>query len=226
MPPKRKTAKSKRPRRRPARRARVPRGIRSNPQPVFTETCRLAVVNTSPRVNYQMNSNTTGQIRVQMDMLPQLSQYSNLYTKYRILKVTYLFLATYNTEVSELNSAQTNLGTAVTYGQGRIAHVIQSSPGVPAPVNEDSVLTCNGVRVITAGPKFKITHKPVPNLLDSSGSQLTHVKSNPFINFVTSGFNVEHGAVNWSYILPSSNPALDPLYAVYAKITFQLADPR
>lgn len=160
-----------------------------------------------------------------MDMLPQLTQYSSLYQKYKILSVTYLCLATWNTEASEINAAQANLATAVTYGQGRIVHVIQSSPGVPLPVNEDSVLTCNGSKVITAGPKFQITHKPVPNLLDSSGTQATNVKS-PFINFVTTGFNVEHGAVNWSYTLPSSNPALDPLYAVYAKITFQLSDPR
>lgn len=171
-----------------------------------------------------MNSNSTGQLRVQMDMLPQLSQYSSLYQKYRILKVQYLCLATWNTQSSDINAAQSNLSTAVTYGMGRIAHVIQSSPGVPLPVNEDSVLTCNGAKVIAAGPKFTITHRPVPNLLDSSGSQVT-MKS-PFINFVPSGFNVEHGAVDWSYILPSSNPALDPLYAVYAKITFQLSDPR
>jgi len=218
-----KTSKKRGGRRRRA--TRVPRAItKYNPRPVFTETCRLTVVNTSPRVFYQMNANSTGQLRVQMDMLPQLSQYSALYTKYRILKVTYLCLGTYNSQSSDLNAAQANLSTAVTYGMGRIATVVQSSPGVAAPTSEDSVLTCNGAKVISARPKFSITHKPMPNLLDSSGSQLT-LKS-PYINFVTNGFNVEHGAVNWSYILPGSNQALDPLYAVYAKITFQLADPR
>jgi len=205
------------------RKFRVARAL-SNPQPVFTETCRLARINTSPPVFYQMNANSTGQLSVQMDTLPQLSQYSTLYQKYRILKVQYLMLGTYNTQSSDINAAQSNLPTAVTYGMGRIAHVVQSSPGVPLPVNEDSVLTCNGAKVISARPKFTIKHRPVPNLLDASGSRIT-MKS-PFIDFVTTGFNVEHGAVNWSYILPGSNQALDPLYAVYAKITFQLSDPR
>jgi len=215
------------PRRRARRafRSRIARPIRRyNPRPVFTETCRLTVINTSPAVNYQMNSNSEGQLRVNMDMLPQLAQYSALYQKYRILKVQYLCLATWNTQSSDINAAQSNLSTAVTYGMGRIAYVVQSSPGVASPGSEQAVLTCNGAKVIAAGPKFTITHKPVPDLLDSSGSQIT-MKS-PFINFVTTGFNVQHGAVNWSYILPSSNPALDPLYAVYAKITFQLSDPR
>jgi len=202
----------------------VPRPLRSNPQPVFTETCRLTVVDTSPPVNYQMNSNSTGQLRVQMDMLPQLSQYSALYQKYRILKVTYLCLGTFNTQASDVNVAQSNIGTAVSYGMGRIAHVIQSSPSVPLPTSENSVLTCNGARVISARPKFQITHRPVPNILDANGNELS-MKS-PWLQFVSSGFNIPHGAVNWSYILPSSNPAFDPLYAVYAKITFQLADPR
>ena len=195
-----------------------------NPQPVFTETCRLQVINTSPGVNYQMNSNQTGQLRVNMDMLPQLSQYSALYQKYRILRVQYICLATWNTQSSDINAAQSNLSTAVTYGMGRIAYVVQSSPGVPAPGSENDVLTCNGAKIISAGPKFTINTRPVPNLLDSTGSRIT-MKS-PFIDFVTSGFNTEHGYVNWSYTLPSSNPALDPLYVIYAKITFQLSDPR
>lgn len=215
------------PRRRARRafRSRIARPIRSyNPRPVFTETCRLSVVDTSPPVNYQMNSNSTGQLRVQMDMLPQLAQYSALYQKYRILKVTYLCLGTFNTQASDVNVAQSNISTAVSYGMGRIAHVIQSSPSVPLPTSEQSVLTCNGVKVISARPKFTITHRPVPNILDANGNEIS-MKS-PYLQFVSAGFNIPHGAVNWSYILPSSNPAFDPLYAVYAKITFQLSDPR
>ena len=226
MPVIKRAPKFKAPRRRRVFKPRVPRGVRSfNPRPVFTETCRLQVVNTiSPPQYYQMRSNQTGQLRVQMDMLPQLSQYSTLYQKYRILKVQYMMLGTWNTQSSDLNSAQTNLSTSVIYGMGRIAHVIQSSPAAPAPGTEDDVLTCNGAKVISARPKFVITHRPVPNALDSSGNQIT--LKNQFINFVTSGFNVEHGSVDWSYTLPGSNQALDPLYVVYAKITFQLADPR
>lgn len=224
MPVSKRAPKFKAPRRRRVFKSRVPRGIRSNPRPVFTETCRLLQPNTAPGVVYQMTSNSLGQLRVQMDMLPQLSQYSALYQKYRILKVQYLCLGTYNTQSSDINAAQANLSTAVTYGMGRVAFVVQSSPGVPSPGSENDVLTCNGAKVISARPKFTITHRPVPNLLDSSGSRIT-MKS-PFIDFVSSGFNVEHGAVNWSYILPGSNPQLDPLYVVYAKITFQLSDPR
>ncbi len=207
------------------RKTRVPRAMsKYNPQPVFTETCRLTIPDTAPAINYQMSANTTGLLQVQMDMLPQLSQYSALYQKYRILKVQYLCLGTYNTQSSDINVAQAAIGTGVTYGMGRIAFVVQSSPAVQAPANEQAVLVCNGAKVISAKPKWTVSHKPVPTIVDALNNTIT-MKA-PYLNFVTSGFNQIHGAVPWSYTLPSTNPALDPFYAVYAKITFQLSDPR
>lgn len=224
MPVSKRAPKFKAPRRR-RRVARVPRSVRSyNPRPVFTETCRVNIIDTAPAMPYQLRSNQLGQIRFQMDMLPQLAQYSALYQKYRILKVQYLMLGTYNTQASDLNSAQSNVASNVSYGMGRIAHVIQSSPSVPLPTTEDDVLTCNGAKIITGKPKFTITHRPVPDLLDANGNRLS-MKS-PFLQFETSGFNIPHGAVNWSYILPGANQVFDPFYAVYAKVTFQLSDPR
>jgi len=226
----RRVRKSNRPlrRRRVNRRARVARPLRYNPRPVFTETVRLQAAG-SPGSNYVMNSNLGGCLQVNMDMIPQLSQYSNLYTKYRILKVTYMALGTWNTQSSDINAGQYNVFQAQpAYGMGRVAFVIQDSPFVAAPVNEQDVLTCNGAKVISAKPKFSITTRPVPNIVDALSNQLTLRKQ--FINFTSApgAQNTTHGSVKWFYTLPviAPNPQIDPFYQVYAKITFQLADPR
>lgn len=222
MPVSKRAPKMKsRPRRR--RVMRVARPFRSNPRPIFTETARLGIPG-SP--GYQITPNLGGQLQVTMDTLPQLSQYSTLYQKYRILKAEYICLATYNTQSSDLNAAVYNLsaGQAAT-GQGRIVLAVQSTPFAPAPVNEDSVLTCNGSRILTAGPKFKVSHRPVPNERDSVGNEITKPKSQ-FLNFAPTGTQQVHGSVNWWYTLPATTISLSPFYAVYVKLTFQLADPR
>lgn len=224
MPAKRKSNRPLR-RRRPLRRMRVARGLRSNPRPIFTETVRLELVG-NPGAPYQMNSNTGGALQVTMNMIPQLSQYSSLYTKYRILKVQYLCLGTWNTQSSDPNAGQynTTLPTA-SYGMGRIVFAIQDSPFQAVPFNEQEVLTANGAKIISAKPKFTINTRPVANIVDAAANQIT--LRGKYLNFVTSGQNQTHGSVKWWYTLPVINTAsLDPFYAVYAKITFQLADPR
>lgn len=208
------------------RRARIPRAMsmaKYNPQPVFTETFRLG---TPGSPGYVMAPNIGGQLQVSMSAIPQLSQYTNLYTKYRILKAEYLCLATYNTESSDLNAAAYNVGGGIAAtGQGRIVLAIQSSPYASGPINEDSVLTCNGARIITAGPKFKVSHLPVPNMVDAAGNEVTKPKKQ-WLNFVPTGTQQVHGSVNWWYTLPATTVSLSPFYAVYCKLTFQLADPR
>jgi len=224
------------PRMKPRRRARkvfrprVARAIRSyNPRPVFTETVRLQGAG-SPGSIYQMNSNQGGLLQVTMDMIPQLSQYRNLYQKYRILKVQYLALGTWNTQSSDVNSGQYNVfSNQPAYGMGRVAFVIQDTPFVTMPTTEQDVLTCNGARVISAKPKFTVSCRPVPNIVDAASNQLTLRRQ--FLNFVdptTGAQNQTHGSVKWWYSLPliAPNPQIDPFYAMYAKITFQLADPR
>lgn len=199
-----------------------------NPRPVFTETIRLGLVN-NPGSAYQMNAQTGGLLQVQMDMLPQLVQYSNLYTKYRILKVQYLCLATWNTSAGDINLAESNSTAGLnTYGQGRVVHVNQESPGQNLPpLNEAEVLQCNGAKIVPGKQMFKITTRPVPNMIDSIGNQVTKPRSQ-FLNFATApALNVIHGTTKWWYTLPvSGGLTLDPFFAVYAKVTFQLADPR
>lgn len=223
--PIRRVRKSNRPLRRKRVVPRVLRGIRSNPQPVFTETVRLEQVG-NPGSFYQMNSNSGGALQVTMNMIPQLTQYSSLYTKYRILKVQYLCLGTWNTQSADANAGQYNLTLpTAAYGMGRVAFAIQDSPFQANPFNEQEVLIANGAKIISAKPKFTINTRPVPNIVDAAANQLTF--RGKYLNFVTSGQNQTHGSVKWWYTLPVVNTAsLDPFYAVYAKITFQLSDPR
>jgi len=194
-----------------------------NPQPIFTETCRLTFPNGT---DYTLVPNTGGHMSVNMGLLPQLAQYSSLYQKYRILKVVFICLSHANSEAADENAAFYNLAsTVVNVGMSRLAFAINDSPNLTLPLNEDSVLTDNGCKIVSGKPLIKIPCRPVPDTVDANGVRLTEKRK--FINFA-SGANPEttHYGVSWWHTQPTT--ATSPLvgYYVYAKITFQLADPR
>ena len=150
-------------------RGRVMRPLRTmyNPRPVFTETFRMAVGVDPLRPYYQMDSNTGGVLKISMSQVPQLAQYNQLYTKYRILKARFICLPQFNSLSADVNSASYNgsLGLG-SWGMGRIVTSIQDSPATPLPVNEDDVLEDNGCRIHTGKPKITLACRPVPDTLD------------------------------------------------------------
>ena len=207
------------------RRLAVRRPMRTayNPRPVFTETCRLTLPGGT---DYTLIPNQGGRLAVRMDQLPQLAQYTSLYQKYRILKVLFICLSPVNSLSNDINAEFYNLSQGVVKtGMSRLVFAVNDSPDIPAPVNEDSVLTDNGCKIVVGKPKIVIPCKPAPDTLDANGVRLT--QRGKFINFVGGGNpEITHYGVTWWHSQPTN--ATSPLegYFVYAKITFQLADPR
>lgn len=203
------------------RKTRVPRVLsKYNPQPVFTETVRLQFPGQG---FYQLGSNSGGILTASMDVIPQLAQYTALYRKYRILKAQFICLATYPGSNADVNTAIYNNSVALqASGMGRLVFAVNNSPNVPIPTAELDVLQCNGSMIKIGKPKIVVSCKPVPDLQDLNGVRLT--QRTDYINFEST--NVVHRGITWWYTMPTTTTILDPFYAVYCKLTFQLADPR
>jgi len=202
------------------------RSLMYNPQPVFTETFRMAVGSDPLRPYYQMDSNAGGVLSVRISQVPQIAQYSNLYTKYKILNAVFICLPQFPSESSDANTAGYNQSLGLgSWGLARIVTAIQDSPNTPVPVNENDVLEDNGCKILVGKPKLTLACRPVPDLIDANGTKLT--QRGKFINFNTVGPDVEHYGIRWWYTLPNpgGNTQNFP-YFVYCKLTFQLADPR
>lgn len=222
MPPKRAYKK------RALKLRRVPRGIGAmrrramyNPQPVFTETYKstaLSFGNPSPVAGIGFLLSAT------MDGLTQLGQYSNLYTKYKILKCQFTLIP--NFTASDQNSALYNLSQGtMSVAQTRIIYSYNDSPGAVGPASEQEALEENGCKIKLLTNKLVIPCRPVPDTVDLAGVQLT--QRGKFINFATQGPNVIHYGVNgWLQQLFNNQPQFLNDISVYVKLTFQLSDPR
>lgn len=207
---------------------RRPLRFRGNAQPIFTESYVLRVQSGNPlAVPYRLIANATGTLQVAMSDIPQVAQYSNLYQKYRILKAKFICLATWNSESSDMNSASYNQQNGLfNGGMSRLVYAVNNSPALAAPLSEGAVLAENGCKIVPGGPKILMSCRPVPNLLDANGIQLT--QRGKYINFVAGDQQCPHFGINWAHTVPTIGnlPALNPWYEVYVKLTFQLADPR
>lgn len=197
------------------------RSMMYNPQPVFTETYKSATLtlgNPTPIAGIGFLLSAT------MDGITQLAQYSNLYTKYKILSAKFILLP--NFTVSDQNAALYNLsqGTMST-AQMRIIYSYNDSPGATGPVSEQEALEENGCKIKLLTNKLSIPCRPTPNTIDANGVQLT--ERGKFINFTSSGPNIIHYGVNgWLKQLYNNQPQFLNDVDVYVKLTFQLSDPR
>lgn len=229
MPIRRKGRKVGRPRKARHALASVPRRrMLYNPQPVFTETFRLTA-DLAPNAGFLLSAN--------IGLIPQLTQYSGLYQKYRILKAVFMLLPTWtggeNQNAAIYNTVSGNFPTipgVSTAGTTRMVSVIDTSPDQAVPVSEAAVLQENGCKIRFLDKMVKLSCSPVPDLKDSNGAQLTLTKK--YINFATGNPNISHygirGWITHPYSLGtgSFNIADTITYAVYCKLTFQLAEPR
>lgn len=208
--------------RRIVRRRRVVRGIRANPQPIFTETFRLPENSVEP--------NTGGNFLFTMAQVPQLLQYVKLYNKYRILKASIMLLPSYAEQ--DQNSGEYNAGASTyAHGMSRFVHAIQDTPNAPLPASEDDVLQMNGCRIRPVRHKLGMICRPTPNLKDATGASLT--LRGKYINFLNTptgplGPEIVHSGISYWYTQPSlgTTPQLNNQLFAYVKLTFQLADPR
>lgn len=189
-----------------------------NPQPVFTES--YALLNAGGAEQYALNPASGGVLSVNINQIPQLAQYSNLYTKYRILKARFICIPSWSTESSDPQVAST-------IGLSRIVYAINNSPALAAPASEAVVLQDNGCRILCGKPKITMSCKPVPNTLDTNNIQTT--LKDKYINFTPNAANnAPHYGISWFHSQPGTAvPAGNGIpYLVYVKLTFQLSDPR
>lgn len=213
------------------RRSRVPRRVKLagrarrramfNPQPHFTETFKYT----------DLSANAGFLLTANMDNIPQLAQYSGLYQQYRIVKCKFLLLPTW-TGGEQQNDAIFNAasGPAIppgltSVGTSRLVSVIDSSPDQSVPISENAVLQENGCRIRFLDKMVTITCTPVPDLKDANGNQLTI--RGKYQNFTSP--NVAHyGVRGWitQPVAVGSTGASAIRYAVYAKLTFGLREPR
>lgn len=212
---------TRRPRRRNVRRARrAPRnwrrGLMLNPQPIFTETYTFP----------SLISGAGGVFKFSMDQVPQLTQYSNLYQKYRILKASIHLLPEFNS--FEQNQAENNAALSRSYyGLSRVAYSINDTPSISPPANELAVLQDNGARIRPLTQRgVRMSCRPVPNVSDANGVEMTFKRK--YINFEASGPNVSHSGISYwiSQLVSTATGAVDNVAICYVKLTFQLADPR
>ena len=192
-----------------------------NPQPVFTETFKATTLTANAGFNL---SSVISQV-------PQVSQYSNLYQKYRIIKAVWLMFPTWSggeqQNVAVFNAAS---GPSVppglySVGTSRVVFAINDTPAQTLPTSENEVLQDTGCKVKFLDKKLTITNHPTADLKDANGVQMTLKKK--FINFATTGNpDVTHYGVNGWITQPVSGTGTAQQYAVYCKLTFQLADPR
>lgn len=194
------------------RRARI-----MNPQPIFTETY------TGPTIA----PNTGGVFKFNIGDLPQISQYNNLYQKYRILRAQVILVPQYAQQ--DQNQGSYNAGNNVyAHGMSRIVYAINDSPGLAVPGSEASVLQDNGCKIRAVKTMVKMGCRPVPLYEDANGILLTLKKK--WLNFQIppAPANATHFGITYWYTQPflGATPLLNNDLISYVKLTFQLADPR
>jgi len=195
-----------------------------NPQPVFTETFRHSAIQLQ-------NGFASSVLGVTMDSVPQLSQYSNLYQKYRILKVLWTILPAQTSYDVSTTTFTSNYQSCP-----RVVYAINDStpvlPGGPTiPPNEAFLLQDNGCKIRQGDKLIKISHRPVPQTMDTSNP--TSVGLNFRGKYISFPAGAQPNTTHWGVAISFTNVGVwnapvtvDPSYIVYCKVTFQLADPR
>lgn len=203
--------------RRYTRRARPSRALRTNPRPVFTETY----------LGPQLAPNSGGVFKFNISSLPQISQYNNLYQKYRILKAQVILVPQY--DGADQNAASYNAGTGIfAHGMGRFVFAINDSPALVAPGSEAAVLQDNGAKIRAVRTMIKMSCRPVPIFEDAHGIVMTLKKN--WLNFQIppAPSDPDHFGITWWYSQPAlgATALANNVLHSYVKLTFQLADPR
>jgi len=209
-------------RRRPAVMGRMTRAL-YNPQPVFTETVlhsRIGMEPTSP-----FFAGTV--LGISMDKVTQLSQYSNLYSRYKILKAVWTLVP----DATSYDLA-TTIGTGfAVYTNSRCVYAINdtapaSSTGPVQPTSESDILQDNGCKIRSGNKVIKFANHPTPQIIDAYGVS-TNLRGK-YISFAT-GPQTTHWGVSIGFTTTgvyTTPPPVFPTWTVYCKLTFQLADPR
>lgn len=216
-------------------RGRIQRSM--NPSPTFVETYKA---------NYTVDCPTGGGVgqvfKVKITDIPQVVDYANLYTQYRINWVKVTMIPQTNNSSVDINTAAMTQQTVLPWqGLARIAWSVQDSPNVTTPLNEEEVLKDNGSKIRPFKSMWSCSFKPVPDVSQTISGVVganpipTKSRFKQWFNF-TSGAdnNPAHGAVQ-TYItlpgeIPTGSPSMVPTeiqrFHVYFKVSFSLRDPK
>lgn len=190
-----------------------------NPSPSFTETY----------FSGQILANAGGQFNARISDIPQIADYQNLFSQYRINWIKVMLIPDF--VGSDPNTyAQNFVGGVPAVANARIAYVINDTPGLPAPANEADVLTDNGSRIKMLTNKFSVSFKPRPDKYTSDAAGGAGVaareKFRTWLSFADlAGNNPLHRGVNY-WISALAAGGGNQAYQVYYKINFSLRDPK
>lgn len=227
------TRKAGRGRRGPGRKFRLVRRRLLSNQPTFVETFQLARDNMA--VPQGDGSGLGKYFKVRITDIPQVAQYANLYTQYRINWVKVMLLPQYNTQASDANASSYNMGNTLnSYGMARIVYAIQDSPDQTDPTTENEVLEDNGCKIKPMGAKWSCSFKPVPDITIADGASGVipiRMKNKSWFNFdtATPANNPYHGGVKAWITLPGlkvGETGQPITWYAYYKVSFSLRDPQ
>lgn len=211
-------------RRRYPMRGRVMRSL-LNPTPAFTETyAGVGLVVPAP-------VGAGGQFSVRITDLPQLAQYTALYRQYKINWVKVMLIPDASGGAPDINQIVQNQNAVLPFeGMGRIAWVINDTPALAPPANEDDVLTDNGCKIRPLKTMWSCSFRPRPDAYtgDAAGGAgvATREKSNQWLSFAAQGQQDPlYRGVSYWITLPGGNQATMS-YNVYYKVNFSLRDPK
>lgn len=190
------------------------------PAPRFTETCIInqGLVH-SGGVPY------LSQLNCALNSIPQWTQYSALYNQARILRVQYLLVPNF-TQYEQQGSV---LSSTMSVTAPRLVYAIQDTANAQPPVSELDVLTDNGCKIKLFNKPIRIGCRPVPCLQQTStlGGVASVSKRYQWLTTDATGSAVPHLGVNYAIVQDQVNTASAQIqWNVYAKITFQLRDPK
>lgn len=164
---------------------------------------------------------------MKMTDLPQVANYSTLFTQYKILGVKLLIIP----RATNTDSSTLQAGVVSGVANTRIAYAIQDSADYNPPASEIDVLACNGAKVRTGNRPFTVKYRPVPRLDQTDGTTLNTVgvgAKPQWINFDSHGADVLHYGVNMWVTTPANSVGAYPIAVndIYAYISFACRDPR
>lgn len=191
-----------------------------NPAPVFTETAIIGR-GSVPALGVPFLS----QLNCALNSIPQWAQYQALYNQARILKVSFLLVP--NFTQYEQQQSITSATQSVT--APRLVYAIQDTANVAPPTSELDVLSDNGCRIKLFNKPLRIYCRPVPSLEQTSslGGAVAVTKRRQWLTTDATGSAVPHLGVNYAVVQDQLNTAnAQTQWNIYAKITFQLRDPK
>lgn len=165
-------------------------------------------------------------VGVKMTDLPQITEYTALFTQYKILSSKLVIIPRYTATDSVLAASST-----ASFYNPRIVYAVQDSSDYNPPTTEADVFACNGAKVRTLNRPITINYRPVPRLEQTDGTSGAPVgvgAKSQWINFDGHGADILHYGVNMWVTVPNNLPTPITLSAgdMYAYIRFAVRDAR